>query len=267
MESFQIGNCRVYAADNREALSALPQKSVDLCITSPPYGNLRTYGSDILYTMAEFKETLDMLYSVMKIGGVVVWVEADTAVKKGKTGDPLRRALLFQGAGFLIHDYMFYHKPYSAVHWKNRYDNLVEFMFVFSLGGPPKTAHILREPKVRIDRRDHKRTTRNKDGSFRYFSGSLSPEKNRSNLWMYSPSRPHEKNHTHPAVFPEELAADHIKSWSEPGDTVLDIYAGSGTTAAAAEKLGRNSIMIERNPAYVQLIKKRLTQISGCYLL
>ena len=66
--------------------------------------------------------------------------------------------------------------------------------------------------------------------------------------------------HDHPAIFPYALAADHIRSWSNPGDLVLDPMAGSGTTLRAAVNLGRRAIGVEVNPDYCDLIRRRMAQ-------
>jgi DNA modification methylase len=64
----------------------------------------------------------------------------------------------------------------------------------------------------------------------------------------------------HPAMMPFWLARDLIVSWSNPGDTVLDPFFGSGTSGKAAELLGRKWIGIEINPAYEQLLRERTAQ-------
>jgi DNA modification methylase len=64
----------------------------------------------------------------------------------------------------------------------------------------------------------------------------------------------------HPATFPEALAKDHIKTWSNPGDLVIDPFSGSGTTCLGAKELGRRFIGIECSQAYVDLANTRLRQ-------
>ena len=63
----------------------------------------------------------------------------------------------------------------------------------------------------------------------------------------------------HPAVFPPQLARDHILSWTNPGDLVIDPMADSGTTLRAAADLQR-AIGIEINPAYCKTIRRRIAQ-------
>ena len=64
----------------------------------------------------------------------------------------------------------------------------------------------------------------------------------------------------HPAVFPVRLAADHIVSWSNPGDVVLDPFMGSGTTAVACLNTGRNYIGFEISEEYCEIARKRIAE-------
>jgi len=76
----------------------------------------------------------------------------------------------------------------------------------------------------------------------------------RSNIWKIG----QDTTNKHPAPFPEKLAEDHILSWSNEGDTILDPMAGSGTTLKMAKKNNRNYIGIEISPEYIDIINKRL---------
>ena len=64
----------------------------------------------------------------------------------------------------------------------------------------------------------------------------------------------------HPAPFPSKMAAMHVQSWSNPGDLVMDPFAGSGTTLKAAKEMGRRFVGIEVNPDYVKICENRLMQ-------
>lgn len=84
----------------------------------------------------------------------------------------------------------------------------------------------------------------------------------RNNIWQYKIGRSINKGtggvKDHPATFPEQLAKDHILTWSNSGDIVLDPFSGSGTTALAAMETGRISIGIEISKAYCDNIVERL---------
>tara|TARA_R110000868_G_scaffold369093_2_gene632320 strand:- start:169 stop:657 length:489 start_codon:yes stop_codon:yes gene_type:complete len=82
----------------------------------------------------------------------------------------------------------------------------------------------------------------------------------RQNVWEYGTGGCATGTGDHPAPFPEALARDHILSWSNEGDIVLDPFSGSGTTAKMAKHNGRRFIGIEVNPEYVEISKKRLAQ-------
>jgi len=80
----------------------------------------------------------------------------------------------------------------------------------------------------------------------------------KANIWEYT-------NHNrtgHPAPFPLQLAKDHIISWSNEGDTVLDPFLGSGTTGAAAVELGRKFVGIEIAPEYFEMAKQRIANAT-----
>ena len=79
--------------------------------------------------------------------------------------------------------------------------------------------------------------------------------RNRRSVWTIS-TKPYEEAHF--ATFPRDLVEPCIKAGSAPGDTVMDIFGGSGTVAEVARDLDRSSISIELNPDYVKLIRKRL---------
>lgn len=88
-----------------------------------------------------------------------------------------------------------------------------------------------------------------------YNAQTLAKEFSKRNNWWYIPPQ---KGVGHPAVFPEQLAADHIITWSNPGDTILDPFMGSGTTGVAAKKLGRNFIGFEIDRQYFEIAKERI---------
>lgn len=234
---------------------AIPDNSVQLTVTSPPYDNLRTYNG---FTW-DFEALARELYRVTKPGGVVVWVVADATINGSETGTSFRQALYFKDCGFNLHDTMIWCKAgFSAVGaLQTRYAPVSEFMFVLSKGRP-----VFNPIKDRINKSSGRAihgTVRNGDGTTKPISniGGIIPEfGQRFNVWEISAEM--NRNIKHPAPFPEALASDHILSWSNPGDTVLDPFTGSGTTGKMAVLNNREFIGIEISPEYVALARERI---------
>lgn len=245
--------------DCTKALLKIPKNSIDLTITSPPYDKLRDYKG---YSFP-FKRIARLLYTRTKPGGVVVWVVGDSTIKGSETGTSFRQALYFMKIGFNLHDTMIYAKNSFAFPSKIRYHQTWEFMFVFSKG-KPKTFNPIKDRKNKY-RKMGGDAKRQKDGTIKKGDrGGLELNEfgQRYNIWKYTTGGGHVSSnriaHKHPAIFPEQLAIDHVKSWSNPGDTVLDPMMGSGTTCVAAKMLGRNYIGIDLSKEYVAIAKKRL---------
>ena len=93
----------------------------------------------------------------------------------------------------------------------------------------------------------------------------------RWNIWKYTTGNGHSASdkyaHQHPAIFPEYLARDHIISWSNPGDLVLDPMCGSGTTLKMAKQTGRDYIGIDTSEKYCKLSEKRVAGAQTPLLL
>jgi site-specific DNA-methyltransferase (adenine-specific) len=235
----------LYHGDCSEVMKSIPTGSIDLTVTSPPYDNLRTYNG---YTF-DFECIAEELFRVTKEGGIVVWIVGDATIKGSETGTSFRQALYFKEIGFSLHDTMIYEKnssSYPANSKSKRYSQIFEYMFVFSKY-KVKTINLIKDKQ-------------NKWAGHKDFSGKLknpvpdfSP---RNNIWKYTTSF-NEKT-GHPAVFPEQLVYDHIISWSNEGDTVLDPFLGSGTTGKMAKQLNRNFIGIEISEEYLQIAKQRI---------
>lgn len=241
---------RLIQGDCLEEMSNFSSNSIDLVVTSPPYDNLRTYGGVIdSWSFEKFQLIAKELFRITKMGGVVVWVVGDATIKGSETGTSLKQALYFMDCGFNLHDTMIYEKnssTFPARVTSSRYSQIFEYMFVFSKGNP-KHASLICDKK-------------NKWAGHKDFSGKLKnpvPEYSpRTNIWKYTTSFNDKTGH--PAVFPEALAQDHILSWSNEGDVVLDPFMGSGTTGKMALLNGREFIGIELNQDYFDIAKQRL---------
>jgi DNA modification methylase len=251
---------RVIHGDCSEIMAYMPSESVDLTVTSPPYDNLRDYKG---YSFP-FEDIAKGLYRVTKDGGVVVWVVNDATIKGSETGTSFKQALFFKEIGFNLHDTMIYAKrnpmpitPNSIV-----YRPCFEYMFVFAKGKPkafnPKMIEaVTAGTKVRA-------STRQKDGSIKEPTGTRETQKyiRATNIWEYkvgmNQTTKDKEAFKHPAIFPEQLAIDHILSWSNEGDVIFDPMCGSGTVLKMAHANNRNFIGVDYSSEYVELSRKRL---------
>ena len=250
---------RLILGDSLEELKHFSENTIDLTVTSPPYDNLRTYNGNI----AQWGEhvwtgLIEQLYRVTKPGGVVVWVVGDATIKGSETGTSFKQALWAKQCGFNLHDTMIYAKGGQGATGSNlAYWQDFEYMFIFSKD-KPKSWNPIEDrknkvvPRVKLESQGHRfpdGRTKGKRVITRKEFGR------RFNIWKYHESGTKSK---HSAVFPEKLAHDHIISWSNEGDTVLDPFMGSGTTGKMAKQLNRQFIGIELDPEYFEIAKKRI---------
>ena len=251
---------QIICGDNVAVLSTLPAECIDLVVTSPPYDDLRTYGGHSW----EFAGVARELTRVLKPGGVIVWVVADKTEDGSETGTSMEQALHFRRIGLRLHDTMIW-KRLSLPLNHNRYEQEFEFMFVLSKG-KPRTFNGSRERCVSYGRAYPGGSTRQGGDDSREHNTKrdIKEDRLRGNVWEietgYMKATKDVQAYDHPAIFPEELAKLHVQSWSNPGDVVLDPFAGSGTTLKAAKELNRHWLGIEINPAYVEICHKRLAQ-------
>lgn len=253
----------LYNGDSAKVLKELPAESVDLTVTSPPYDDLRTYNGFSF----DFETIAKELYRVTQPGGVVVWVVGDATVKGNETGTSFKQALYFKEVGFNLHDTMIYAKKNAIPQNHNRYEQIFEYMFVFCKGKPKAFNPLTEETKNagKVFDWGNRKTNMDANQCRRHRETELlavKATKRRGNIFYYSVGG---GKTGHPAVFPEQLANDHILSWSNEGDTVLDPFMGSGTTALAAMQVERKCIGIEISPEYCEIIKKRIENEIGIF--
>jgi len=255
---------RIICGDSAVVLAQLPAGSVDLTVTSPPYDDLRTYRTGALFP---FDEIATQLYRVTKQGGVVVWMVSDQTKNGSETGTSFRQALFFMGLGFNLHDTMIYEVAGTGAKGSHScYWQAWEYMFVFSKG-KPKTLNLLCD---RVNAYHGAKTTgarRGVDG-VRVIDPYRTPKMSkRTNVWRYQPGRNHSTQDsyafTHPAVMHEQLAHDHIVSWSNPGDLILDPFVGSGTVPKMALLSGRDYIGIDIAGDYCELARRRVAEAEA----
>jgi len=241
--------------DCREYLFTCEPDSIDLTVTSPPYDNLRTYNHNSTWGWAEFAAVAAGLWRVTKPGGVVVWVVGDATIKGSETGTSFKQALFFKECGFNLHDTMIWTKDGGgAIGSQKCYTQNVEYMLVFAKGKIQTVNRIADVPNASWGKNKSGVGRRTKSGIHKIETRKPCRQfKVRNNYWYIPPQRG-----SHPAVFPEQLAHDHIISWSNEGDTVLDPFMGSGTTGKMAKQLNRDFIGIEIDKEYFEIAKARI---------
>ena len=255
-----MNNVTLFHGDCLELMKDIPDNSITCTVTSPPYDNLRTYNGNIdQWCFEKFQNIAKELYRVTKEHGVVVWVVNDETINGSETGSSFKQTLYFKEIGFNLHDTMIWQKPTVPYDPKcNRYWQTFEYMFVLSKGKPIcnyimetcKCAGVFKsgdygqkrpDGSLRTDRHDAQRT--------------IKETKVKSNIWQYTNNSAVKG---HPAQFPLQLAYDHIISWSNEGDTILDCFMGSGTTGIASINANRNFIGIELDDNYFKLAEQRI---------
>jgi len=244
---------KIYNENCLDTMAKMPDCFVDLTVTSPPYDDLRTYNG---YSFP-FKEIATELYRITKKGGVVVWVVGDKTHNGCETLTSFKQALFFKEIGFNVDTNIYQKQNYKPVNAK-RYDNVFEYIFVLSKG-KPKTFNPIMVEKARVKKENGK--YRQKDGTFKENIRKANKLKKHTNIFSYSIG-----GHIadviafkHPAIFPEQLANDHILSWTNEGDLVYDCFMGSGTTAKMSKLNNRNYIGSEISEEYCNISNERLT--------
>ncbi len=250
---------QIIPGDCLEVMSRFETGAIDMVLTSPPYDNLRDYQGYVFQFEAIAKE----LYRVLKEGGVVVWVVGDATIEGSETGTSFKQALFFKEVGFNLHDTMIFKKrnPIPQI-YRRRYNNEFEYMFVFSKG-PVATHNPLMVDCLHAGLELNGTTYKNYSKNDQKRAKLAKPVKNqkiKGNIWEYVVGKNLEDQEAkgHPAPFPCELARDHISSWSNAGELILDPMCGSGTTCKVAQQLGRQFIGIDISQDYCEMARNRL---------
>ena len=244
-------------------LEKIENESIDMVLTSPPYDNLRKYHLDNIkneWNEKIWKKVITELYRVIKKGSVVVWVVGDSTINGSETGTSFKQALFAQSIGFNIHDTMIYQKESPIPQFKShRYTSSFEYMFIFSKGKPTRGKLIEVPTKLsgRVDINYRGQVTADE-----IYIGKdkkvIKEKKLKNNIWIFSQNNGIDRKINHKAQFPEQLANDHILSWSNEGDIILDPFMGSGTTAKMSLINNRKFIGFEISQEYVKIAQDRI---------
>jgi len=267
-----------------DKLKEIPEQSIHTCITSPPYFNLRNYGHKdqlgLESSSEEFIQNLVNVFSevkrVLRDDGTLWLNMGDTWDKKKQLlGIPWRTALALQQNGWVLRSDIIWNKPNvmpSSV--QDRVTNCHEYIFLLS-----------KNKKYYYDNEIIKEdsTFKNSKGEFRpngmagigkknagkegfEIRSGLSnmkeqPKRNKRSVWTIT-NKPFKDAHF--AVFPPDLIEPCVLAGCPEEGTVLDPFAGSGTTALVAQKHNRNAVLVELNEEYIKIAKKRIGMFDCC---
>lgn len=246
-----------------DVMQRIEPGSIDLVVTSPPYDELRKYKG---YHF-KFEEIARELFRVVKAGGVVVWVVGDATIKGSESGTSFEQALFFKSLGFNLHDTMIFRKrnPIPQI-YRKRYNNEFEYMFVFSKGLVETHNPIMVDcmhAGLKLNGTTYKNYSKNEQVREK-LAKPVKDKKIKGNIWEYVVGKKAEDQEAkgHPAPFPCELARDHIQSWTNEGDIVLDPMSGSGTTCRVAKETSRRYIGIDISPEYCEIARERISKFT-----
>jgi DNA modification methylase len=247
---------KIYHENCVETLRRLHGEVIDMTITSPPYDDLRDYNG---YHFP-VEEIAAGLFEKTRQGGVVIWVVGDRTYNGSESLTSFEHAFAFRDAGFKVHDTMIYAKnnPIPSDCGK-RYRQCFEYMFCFSKG-TPKTFNPLMQPTGGEKAFKSFRIT--KVGRNDLAHDHVAPKERKvNNIFFYNVGTSSSRDKIafdHPAIFPEQLVQDQIRTWTNEGDVVYDCFMGSGTTAKVSEVMGRRWFGSEISAEYVDLAAKRV---------
>ena len=191
----------------------------------------------------------------------MIWNVADATVKGSETGTSMRQALYFISLGLNLHDTMIYLKrnPMPTNMQTKRYHQAWEYLFVFSKGTPKTFNPIMVETKFK---RTARMKYRGENGELAYKPTPRNQETKVRNVFEYTIGGGHTTQDKtafqHPALMPEQLALDMLKTWAAQDDLVYDPFAGAGTTLLAAKQLSLSSVGTEINADYCNIIHQRM---------
>ena len=270
-EMYRDERLAVYCGECSSVLQRFPSECIDLTVTSPPYDNLRSYKG---YSFP-FEAIVRQLFRVTRQGGVVVWVEKGSYRNWCDSMTDFEHALLLRAIGFSVRTMIYRKIGNQAFNWKTErfYPNGFEYMFVCAKGRP-KTVHLLRDIHNKyagakkpdyIKKRTREGVTQPSGRVMTVAEFGL-----RQTVWEYDigfmKSSPDREAYNHPAIFPERLARDHILSWSNEEDIVLDPMSGSGTTLKMALLSNRRAVGIDISDEYcISSVVRGLGALSRGY--
>jgi DNA modification methylase len=275
---------RIICGDAAKILRTLPDAHVALTVTSPPYYRHRDYGvagqigreQTLDSYLQHIKEVLLEVFRITDGAGSCFFVVGDSYVNRRLMLIPHRIALAATDAGWTVRNDLIWHKkdppPESPRdRWRSGHEHIL------FLTKRPK-GYRFNDDAIRVP---HAQATIRRWGAGQVYGGVKSEERKHDldsrmrhgksfainpkgclpiDVWSLACANAAAK---HYAVFPEPLAERIIGACSDPDDLVLDPFVGSGTTCAAAVRLGRRCFGIDLNPTYANLARMAAHKASG----
>jgi site-specific DNA-methyltransferase (adenine-specific) len=268
----------IYLGDSRKELKKLPDNSIDLIVTSPPYADQRksTYGGIHPDKYVEwFLPISKQLLRVLKPTGTFILNIKEKVVEGERSTYVMELIIAMRKQGWLWTEEFIWHKKNSYPgKWPNRFRDSWERLLQFN-----KNKHFnMYQEEVMIPMGDWAKTRLKKlsetdktrdnskvgSGFGKNISNWLDRDKAYPTNVLHLATECNNKNHS--AAFPEELPEWFIKLFTKEYNTVLDPFMGSGTTLSVANRMKRNSIGIEILPEYYKMVKNQLQPVE-LYLL
>ena len=263
----------ILQGDSAEVLKTLPDNSIDLIVTSPPYADQRksTYGGISPDKYVEwFLPISEQLLRVLKPSGTFVLNIKEKVVEGERSTYVMELILAMRKQGWLWTEEFIWHKKNSYPgKWPNRFRDAWERLLQFN----KSKKFAMYQEEVMVPMGDwaksrlknlsdtDKRRDNSKVGSGfgKNISNWIDREKAYPTNVLHLATECNNKKHS--AAFPEELPEWFIKLFTKEGDMVLDPFAGSGTTLFVAERMGRNAIGIEIIEEYYKMVKDQLEEL------
>jgi len=264
----------IYHGDSREQLKLLPDNSIDLIVTSPPYADQRknTYGG--IHPDQYVKWFLPIsaqLLRVLKPTGTFILNIKEKVVEGERSTYVMELILEMRKQGWLWTEEFIWHKKncYPGK-WPNRFRDAWERLLQFN---KHRKFNMYQEEvmvpmgewaNLRLKNLSETDKIRDNSKVGSGFGKNISNWINRDKAYptnvLHLATECNNKNHS--AAFPEGLPEWFIKLFTKENDTVLDPFMGSGTTLIVANRMRRNSIGIDIVSEYCETVKKQLKPIE-----
>jgi DNA modification methylase len=272
-----VSSVKVICGDALESLRTLENQSVNTCVTSPPFWGLRDYGKDgqlgLENTPQHYVDNLVEVFRELRrvlCDDGTLWINLGDIYKRDKqlTGMPWRVAFGLQADGWVLRQDIIWHKPNPMPESaKDRCTKAHEYIFLLSKSSSYyydfdsikeeadfAGAKITMGPKSMSKRQATGRNIKPSGNAFNDVY-DVPQYRNKRSVWTVT-TKPYKGAHF--ATYPPDLIRPCILAGCPEGGTVLDPFAGSGTTGQVAANNQRDALLIELNSEYVSIIEKRL---------